>query len=508
MFGIGAGELVIILIAGLIIFGPGKLPEIGRAIGKGLREFRKAQAAFSATLDEVSLESDKKDTSTTAEKNSSTEKVSLEKKAVEKIPEEKISVNEQPPHSALTVDDVINLAKQNPISKENVNEKNQEAIQTALKNNPGLQRTEKEIQTAEESLKIAKGNKGVSVSASSGSSFSKTEGSDDSEYISARVRGSLPIYSGNKLESQIKYAEIGIDAAKLQFLQEQENLIYNVATAYVNALENRATEKVNLQTESNLAEHEKNIAAMYDAGATAKIDLLRAQVETSNAAQDTAKSHAAYEVSLTNLATLMALNSISNLTVEEILPASDLDELENYIALADENRADLKADELKTEQGELNVEIARAAKRPTVSAEVDTGLGTQFRNWHLTPDISAGVSASWNIFDSGITKAQIREAEIEVERLRLAMQNDINSVHESVITAHKNLKIALMRLRNIATEKYKAGEGILLDILDAEVALSTAKKNHVSAMHDVIRYRFDLAYATGNTLSAMNVNVE
>ena len=124
MFGIGAGELVIILIAGLIIFGPGKLPEIGRAIGKGLREFRKAQAAFSATLDEVSLESDKKDTSTTAEKNSSTEKVSLEKKAVEKIPEEKISVNEQPPHSALTVDDVINLAKQNPISKENVNEKN------------------------------------------------------------------------------------------------------------------------------------------------------------------------------------------------------------------------------------------------------------------------------------------------------------------------------------------------------------------------------------------------
>ena len=56
MFGIGAGELIIILIAGLIIFGPGKLPEVGRAIGKGLREFRKAQAAFSATLDEVSAE--------------------------------------------------------------------------------------------------------------------------------------------------------------------------------------------------------------------------------------------------------------------------------------------------------------------------------------------------------------------------------------------------------------------------------------------------------------------
>ena len=53
MFGIGAGEFIIILIVGLIVFGPSKLPEVGRAIGKGLREFRKAQAALSQTLNEV-----------------------------------------------------------------------------------------------------------------------------------------------------------------------------------------------------------------------------------------------------------------------------------------------------------------------------------------------------------------------------------------------------------------------------------------------------------------------
>ena len=392
----------------------------------------------------------------------------------------------------------------------------QESIQTAIQKNPNLQRTEKSIENAQEALKVARGNKGVSVSASGSSNFSKTEGSDDSKSIYGRISGSLPIYSGNKLESQIKSAELEIDAANFEFSQAKDDLIYSVATAYVNALENLATEKVNLETENNLADHEKNIAAMFDAGATAKIDLLRAQVETSNAAQDTAKSHAAYEVSLTNLATLMSLNSISNLTVEEILPTHELGELEKYISLAEENRADLKADELKIDQGELQIEIAKAAKRPTISADLSTGLGAQSDRWHFTPDISAGVSASWNIFDSGITKAQIREAEIALEQLRLAMQSDINSVREEVITAHKNLRIALMRLRTtqravnlaeeerfIATEKYKAGEGILLDILDAEVALSTAKKNHVSAVHDVIRYRFDLAHATGNTLSAL-----
>ncbi|OUN00913.1 MAG: preprotein translocase subunit TatA [Firmicutes bacterium ZCTH02-B6] len=46
MFGIGATELVIILVLALIIFGPGKLPEVGKAIGKGIREFKKATSSL------------------------------------------------------------------------------------------------------------------------------------------------------------------------------------------------------------------------------------------------------------------------------------------------------------------------------------------------------------------------------------------------------------------------------------------------------------------------------
>ncbi len=42
MFGIGMPELILILVIGLIVFGPGKLPEMGRMLGKGMREFRKA----------------------------------------------------------------------------------------------------------------------------------------------------------------------------------------------------------------------------------------------------------------------------------------------------------------------------------------------------------------------------------------------------------------------------------------------------------------------------------
>lgn len=46
MFGIGVPELIIILIIGLIVFGPGKLPEIGRGLGKTIREFRRVSSGI------------------------------------------------------------------------------------------------------------------------------------------------------------------------------------------------------------------------------------------------------------------------------------------------------------------------------------------------------------------------------------------------------------------------------------------------------------------------------
>lgn len=42
MFGLGVPELLLILVIALVVFGPGKLPSIGAALGKSMREFKDA----------------------------------------------------------------------------------------------------------------------------------------------------------------------------------------------------------------------------------------------------------------------------------------------------------------------------------------------------------------------------------------------------------------------------------------------------------------------------------
>lgn len=61
MFGsIGMPELIIILVIALIIFGPRKLPELGKSLGRSLNEFKRASADLQNTLEqEIKLEEQK-----------------------------------------------------------------------------------------------------------------------------------------------------------------------------------------------------------------------------------------------------------------------------------------------------------------------------------------------------------------------------------------------------------------------------------------------------------------
>lgn len=50
MFGLGVGEIVVILVVALIFIGPKKLPELAKGLGRGLREFQSAAKGLTDTI--------------------------------------------------------------------------------------------------------------------------------------------------------------------------------------------------------------------------------------------------------------------------------------------------------------------------------------------------------------------------------------------------------------------------------------------------------------------------
>lgn len=59
MFGLGTTELILILVIVLIIFGAGKLPEIGSAMGKAIKSFKKTVSETEAEIDITPKEEEK-----------------------------------------------------------------------------------------------------------------------------------------------------------------------------------------------------------------------------------------------------------------------------------------------------------------------------------------------------------------------------------------------------------------------------------------------------------------
>lgn len=141
MFGIGMGEFLLILIVGLIVFGPKNLPEIGKTLGKGLREFRKAQAALSATLEESVNEPVKKPADETKIVEKKPEEVGADKippelytgtkndgadfakKVVDTAEKKSDDTQKISELARTTVDDLINTVKETPLSSKPAEEK-------------------------------------------------------------------------------------------------------------------------------------------------------------------------------------------------------------------------------------------------------------------------------------------------------------------------------------------------------------------------------------------------
>lgn len=392
----------------------------------------------------------------------------------------------------------------------------QEAINLALAQNTSLKVTQKGEDTAKYALEQAKGNNGVSVGLSDSLTTNKTKDTDRQDSNSVSLSGKLPIYSGGKNQANIKKAKIGVESASLTTQRAQEDLKLNVIKAYYDALESKKTVGVRQETVDKYQEHYTNVSQLYAAGSKAKIDVIRSQVELSDARQNLIKAENSYEVDLAELRNYLNIDRSEplNLTTDFSYLAFDQD-MNACLDYAYANRKDLQVDKNSLLQQEQAIKAAKAGYLPTLNLSVGLSDSQRFhpssQNSHSA---SATLGLDWNIFDSGVTRAQVKSAENDLDIAKLTYQKDKENIDLAVREAYYNMREAEKRFNStqdavhqaeedafIAREKYRAGEGLMLDIIDAQEALSTAKLNHISAQYDYARYKATVENAMGVELT-------
>lgn len=397
-----------------------------------------------------------------------------------------------------------------------------QAVQFALADNTGQKITDETEARRKAELDEARRVKGVSVSAGASTNVSKTwtQGADDhhsSAGASADLNASMPLINKSH-DKNIDSAELSLDTARLATERAKEDLRLSVVEAYYNALQARDTIAVNRESLTNLEKHLSNTEILYQAGSKARMDVLRAAVEVSNAKQTLISSESSYEVSLANLRNITNIDRNEPLTLTSSVTYVPFpEELGDVLAYGQRMRKDLQSDAIAVERAKVSLDLVKAAYLPTLSVSVGTNGGLNFRpeDGH-SHGVTAGLNLNWNIFDNGQKDAKVRAAESDIRTAELTLQKDRETVDYNIREAYHNMRAAersqdatkdavqlAREERYIAGEKYRIGDGIMLDVIDAELALSRAELNYIEAQYDYARYRAQVENRMGKPLEEL-----
>jgi outer membrane protein len=298
--------------------------------------------------------------------------------------------------------------------------------------------------------------------------------------------------------------------------EEQERVTAYVATANIRrnfffAREQKALVKVAADTRDNVQRHLEQTRGFVNVGIQPDIALARAETDLANADDTLVTAQNNYAVARTNLASSLGDPSAAALEIADdeidIVEGEDRP-VEALVAQAMTARPEVRALDRQSESLQLTIRALRGGYGPSLSAsagasETGTALG------QLGPAWNVGVTLSWPVFQGGLTRAQVREAEanaqatlaqLEAERLqiRVDVQQAALSLRAAKVSqaATERAVVNAREQLRLAEGRFAQGVGNAIELGDAQVAMTSADSQLAQA-------RFNLSTARANLLAAL-----
>jgi outer membrane protein len=324
------------------------------------------------------------------------------------------------------------------------------------------------------------------------------------------VSGEIDV--SGKLKAALRRNQLLLESARSGTEIERRNLRFAVEDSYLALTLQTVRRRSAEQNLESAGQFETNTKLLLDAGEVAPVDLLRAQLQTSQRQDELEQAKANEIVAANALKVLIGYGETQNFTTEDLLTQMPSDnEIENYTTLAIQNRPEFAQFEADRKVSEQDAKIAAADRRPQITYLVNGGAITdsplRVKN---NFGVQASVGVTIPLFDYGQSKSRETQARLKIEQTENAKKlaenqftQQFNSSRTQAVSARSRIKLLAQSITdaeknvNASQARYQAGEAIISEVTDAQNLLITQRFALYQAIYDYQAARIRLLNIAG-----------
>jgi outer membrane protein len=314
------------------------------------------------------------------------------------------------------------------------------------------------------------------------------------------VTGVLPLFTGGRVISGLAVAYLSEDIAFQQYRAAVNGTLYNVRVAFYSIVLAREVVKVRTDALDLLTRQMELTRKKYDVGVVSKFDVLRAEVEVANARPPLIAAKKDLVLAGDSLKRVLGVDVGEPFEVGgELTFNEETVDIDGLLKKADERSPELTIARKAERIAARNVKMTVGEFLPTVSSFAQyQGEITDFSwdeddwAWNFT----AGVEVSIPLTNLLVSAARVKEARAGYMKARIGMLDTVNKVKLDIKGAYYDLVqareiVESQRLNiaqaqeavKIAEVRYDNGISTLLELMDAQLALTTAQLNWLNALY-------------------------
>lgn len=332
------------------------------------------------------------------------------------------------------------------------------------------------------------------------------------------VDATLPVDILGQIRAAVQAAQFQEIAARLDYNRIRNETVSGIKTDYNDVLRAKAFVSVADQSLRNARDRETTAAANRAAGTGTRFEVLRAQTDVANAQEGLIAAGNRVNLAIATLNNALSLDQNTPLeTAEPSQPPASHGDFNAAVAEAYRTRPEVLQADAQIRAAQKGVVLAKRSLRPTLGLSWSLNYAPDVGGFAPRTTTWAAVArVSVPLYDGGLARARTRTARADVESARLARQETLDAVALEVRQAHLALVDASDRLTvantalteaqeqyRLAQIRFKAGVTLttggspLLEISDAQTALTQAQNNQVNARYDVLDAQARLDRAIG-----------